>query len=370
MRKKDILMRAVSAAGVMKLRWHFLPPALYVFNYHRVGNRDECGYNRNLYSCTVERFHEHLHLLKNRFDVITIDQLASVVRHGYAGRRPLALVTFDDGYADNYSLCFPVLRQMEVPAVFFVPTGYVGTNRLLWSDEIAWTLRNSRHTTISLPYAATPYSLAPGGLESTIRGILRHVRQSPVPIVEQVDIIRQACGGVTPAAGGDGPLFMNWQQVRELHSAGMDIGSHTHSHALLARLSPVQQRDELANSRAVLEGELGTRVRAVAYPVGVPSAYTAETCRIAQAVGYEFGFSFMRHANRFPLADAMNIGRFPVDSDIGAFELRSRTCFPGFYFNSADKLTGPDGRRPFGNVLRRALFRPRPHAGFGRGPAN
>jgi hypothetical protein len=78
----------------------------------------------------------------------------------------------------------------------------------------------------------------------------------------------------------------------------------------------------------------------------------------------------MRHANRFPLNDDMNVGRFPVDSDIGAFELKSRTCFPGFYFNSADKLTGPNGRRTFGSALRRAMFRPRQLSGLGHGPAN
>src|SRR5947209_5482571 len=324
MRKKDLLMVALSAVGIMKLRWHFLPPALYVFNYHRVGNRDECGYNRHLFSCNAERFREHLVLLKNRFDIITLDRLAYFARHGYDGRRPLALVTFDDGYADNYSLCFPILKEMDVPAVFFLPTAYIGTRRLLWSDEIAWMLRNSRHATISLPYSARPYSLTGERQEATVRGILRHVRQSPVPVADQVATIRQACGGVTPAAGGDAPQFMSWGQVRKMSAAGMDVGSHTHSHALLSRLNPDQQRDELASSRAILEGELGAPVRAVSYPVGVPSAYTPETCRIARAVGYELGFSFMRHTNRFPIADAMNIGRFPVDSDIGARELRSR----------------------------------------------
>src|SRR5262245_15032590 len=141
MRKKDILMCALSAVGVTKLRWHSLPPALYVFNYHRVGNRDECGYNRNLFSCTIEQFREHLAVLKDRFDFVTIDRLADFARHGYGGRRPLALVTFDDGYADNYLLAFPVLKQMEIPGVFFLPTEYIGARRLLWSDEIAWMLR-------------------------------------------------------------------------------------------------------------------------------------------------------------------------------------------------------------------------------------
>jgi len=333
MRKKDILMCALSAVGVTKLRWQFLPPALYVFNYHRVGNRDESGYNRNLFSCTAEQFCEQLAALKDRFDFVTVDRLAGFAGCGYAGRRPLALVTFDDGYADNYSLAFPVLKQMDVPAVFFLPTQYIGARRLLWSDEIAWMLRNSRHSTIALPYAPEPYSLAVERLEPTIRDILRHVRRWPVPISEQIDQIRQACGGVAPAADGDWPPFMNWEQVREMRSAGMDIGSHTHSHTPLARLTPDRQRAELVNSRAVLEGELGSPVRAVAYPVGDRTAYTAETCRIAREVGYELGFSFLRHANRFPVHDALDIGRLAVDYDTCTARLRSRVCFPKVFAN-------------------------------------
>jgi peptidoglycan/xylan/chitin deacetylase (PgdA/CDA1 family) len=333
MRKKDILMRALSAAGVMKVRWRFLPPALYVFNFHRVGNRDECGYNRNLFSCTVEQFREHLAVLKDRFDFVTVDRLADFARRGYAGRRPLALVTFDDGYADNYLLAFPVLKQMEVPAVFFLPTAYVGTRRLLWSDEIAWMLRNSRQATITLPYSTTPYSLSPDGLESTIRGILRQVRQSRIPTDEQLDAVRQACGGVAPAAAGDRPQFVTWEQVREMAAAGMDIGSHTHTHTPLARLDGPRQRAELADSRAVLEGELRAPVRSVAYPVGDRTAYTAETCQAAREVGYELGFNFLRRPSRFPLTDALDIGRFGVDSDVSAFGVKSRACFPGAYAN-------------------------------------
>jgi peptidoglycan/xylan/chitin deacetylase (PgdA/CDA1 family) len=317
----------------MNLRWRFLPPALYVFNYHRVGNRDECGYNRNLFSCTVEQFREHLVVLKDRFDFVTIDRLADFARHGYAGRRPLALVTFDDGYADNYLLAFPVLKQMEVPAVFFLPTEYIGARRLLWSDEIAWMLRNSRHSTITLPYAPEPYSVAAERLERTIRDILRHVRRWPVPIAEQVDQIRLTCGGASPDADDDWPPFLNWEQVREMRSAGMDIGSHTHSHTPLARLTPDQQRTELGNSRTVLESELREPIRAVAYPVGDHTAYTAETCRIAREVGYELGFNFQRRTNRFPVHDALDIGRLAVDYDTCTARLMSRVCFPKVFSN-------------------------------------
>lgn len=326
-------MRLLSASGVMTLRWRRLPPRLYVFTYHRVGNRGDCGYNRNLFSCTAGQFRDHVALFKDRFDIVNVDRLASFAEHGYSGRRPLALITFDDGYLDNYLLAYPVLRDMGVPAVFFVPTDFVGSQRLLWNDEIAWMLRNTRRPTIRVPAAVTEFSLADGQRETSIREILRHVRGCPVPIAEQVDRIREACGGASPPAEGDRPRFMDWTQLREMSAGGMDIGSHTRSHTPLARLSPDRQREELAGSRAALESELRTPVRSVAYPVGDGSAYTAQSCEIARDVGYRLGFNFVRRTNRFPLANPWDIGRLAVDSDITAFGVKSRACFPAVYAN-------------------------------------
>src|SRR5579871_5253685 len=98
MRKKELLRLALSATGITSIRWWLLPPRLYCFNFHRVGDAASTDYSRNVFSCTAERFEEHVVFLKEKFDVVGLDRLAHLDREGSAGGKPLALITFDDGY--------------------------------------------------------------------------------------------------------------------------------------------------------------------------------------------------------------------------------------------------------------------------------
>jgi len=80
--------------------------------------------------------------------------------------------------------------------------------------------------------------------------------------------------------------FLDWNEAREMVSGGMAIGSHTHSHHVLSQLRPDQQRQELAQSRALLRQQLGMEVDALAYPVGAASCFSDQTQQLAQEVGY------------------------------------------------------------------------------------
>src|SRR5262249_1443350 len=126
-------------------------------------------------------------------------------------------------------------------------------------------------------------------------------------------------------------LFMNWAEVREMQSAGMDMGSHTHTHRLLSHLAPQQQRDELRISKEILQHQLGTPITAVAYPVGGRNAYTAETCAMAASVGYRLGFNFRRHNNPFPFQSPLDLGRLAVAEPITRRQLQSSICFPRLF---------------------------------------
>ncbi len=328
MRKKNILKLALSVTGITSLQWRRLEPCLYVFNYHRIGDPRSCQYNRDLYSCSATQFASHVTLLQERFEILDCARLLYLVQHGYSGARPLALITFDDGYLDNYTLAFPVLREREVPATFFLPTAFIGQRRLMWGDEIAWMLRHSRNETIALPGAAEAFSLAEADRERSIQGVLRHLKRGRRPFAESIAIVREACGGACPSDPSDWPPFLNWEQAREMHAGGMDIGSHTHVHELLGRLPAERQREELSTSKEILEEKLGAGVTAIAYPVGARTSYTEETCRLAREAGYCLGFNFLRRVNRFPVTDALDLARFAIDDDMSAPSIKAMTCFP------------------------------------------
>ncbi len=330
MRKKALLRAALRLAGVIPVRWRLLPRRLYCFTFHRVGEAASTDYSRNIFSCTAGRFEEHVAFLKQRFELLDLPRLEHLARGGHAARRPLGLITFDDGYVDNYRIAFPMLRRQGAPAVFFLPTAFIGSCGLPWWEEIPWMLRRSTGKQIRLIGADEPFLLRGDDGERSIRGVMTFVKSRRMPLEEQVAEVREACGGIR-APAPEGRLFMNWDEAREMHAAGMGIGAHTHTHRILAALAPAGQREELATSKEVLEGQLGAPVTSVAYPVGSRAAYTPQTCEIAASLGYRLGFNFLRRDNPLPVSCPLDIGRLAVSDNIDRATLQSAVCFPRLF---------------------------------------
>ena len=328
MTKTAVLKTALSASGITRLRWRSLSAQqLYCFNYHRIGDPNHTEFDRGVFSCTQERFAEHVELIGKRFEIASIEKLVHVLDHGHTGTKPLALITFDDGYLDNYALAFPVLKAAGATGVFFLPTDFIGTDRIPWWDEIAWMIRHSKRSTLALVGLSDP--LTCDEPEQAINAVLRLVKsRSYLRMSAQLEEIRTACGLNGENGQSRQRLFMNWDEAIEMRRAGMDIGSHTHSHELLSHLCPQRQDEEMRESKTILESRLGGPVHSIAYPVGTREAFTHETCEIARRVGYRVGFSFIGHANPLPLKDPMCIGRLAVEDNVKASDLMALTCFP------------------------------------------
>jgi peptidoglycan/xylan/chitin deacetylase (PgdA/CDA1 family) len=326
--KKAILRRVLSLPGITAVKWRTLRTGLYCFNYHRIGDPQACAYDREVFSCTAQRFEEHVTLLKDRFELVNLERLRFYLKRGAPTTQPLALITFDDGYIDNYRAAFPVLRKLDATAVFFLPTGFIGTDRIPWWDQVAWVLRRARQKQLRLSTSPEVFSLEPAAVERTISRLLRLVKEHRhLGFERQIEDIRKACGNDTPCP--EEPLFLTWEHAHEMHAAGMDIGSHTHSHCVLSQLNEAEQEKELAVSKDILEGQLKTKVTSVAYPEGNKWAYSDETFAVARRLGYEVGFSYRGHTNPLPLTNRFEIGRLAVACNMNGPALRSLACFPG-----------------------------------------
>src|SRR5579859_4203966 len=146
--KREIATRLLSQTGLLLLigraiRWS----GLLVLNYHRVGNGNGTPFDHGLWSADAEAFTDQIRFCKSQLDFITPDDISQVLANRQ-GR--YALITFDDGYRDNYEIAFPILKAEGVPATFFIATGFVDSPRVPWWDEIAWMVRTSKLDRIEL----------------------------------------------------------------------------------------------------------------------------------------------------------------------------------------------------------------------------
>jgi peptidoglycan/xylan/chitin deacetylase (PgdA/CDA1 family) len=328
--KREWLARGLLWSGTTSLLSQ-LPDrdSLLVLNYHRIGDPDDDLFDPSVFSATGEDFDEQISHLKRAVSLVTLEEAVEFV--GGAGnetaRRCRVLITFDDGYRDNYDLAFPILRSHGVQGVFFLATSMVGSCAVPWWDRIAWLMRTAQRRRFTLHYPAELWvDIDRNGLHASLQSVLRlyKKRENLDPARFLRELIEAANGEEVPETER---RFLSWDEAREMNRGGMAIGSHTQSHAVLSQLTRQQQFEELSGSRAILKEELGVDVDALAYPVGHRDSFSGETKRHAQEAGYRGAFSHYGGTNLRGTASAFDIKRKKVvRQSMSRFRVQTAVC--------------------------------------------
>jgi peptidoglycan/xylan/chitin deacetylase (PgdA/CDA1 family) len=318
----------LSYSGYSQLKWFFRPQGLYCFNYHRIGHADQTLLDPNVFSCTTELLDQHLKFYRENFQVINIAQLIELVKNNKPLNKHYALITFDDGYIDNYEQAFPCLKKHQLPAAFFVPTAYVETNKIPWWDQIGWMVRHSeiKQITLSNDHSSQNITIDRQAINKTLRSITSYIKHNrDIPL----DIFMQSIASQTEHQFDNidiqQPLFMTWEMLREMSASGMDIGSHSHSHKILSSLSEADQLSEIQLSKTTIEEKLNKTVNAFAYPEGGIETYTQQTVTILGNLGYQVGFNFCRDINVDLQSNLYELNRFSVSENCTVDDLKSFT---------------------------------------------
>jgi peptidoglycan/xylan/chitin deacetylase (PgdA/CDA1 family) len=312
--KGDLFTRALSRSGLGQLLgalsgWQ----GVLAFAYHRIGFRPDWPFDRGLWSATPEAFDAQVRFLKKHFDLIGASDLTDVLNK-QSGR--FALITFDDGYRDNYEEAFPILRAHGAPATFFLATGYLDQPRVPWWDEIAWMVRRSSRQSIGPDdwhREAVPWDNP--DRERAIYTLLRRYKSFPGYCTEAyLDFLAQATySGRCPATEMKDE-WMTWDMVREMAAAGMSIGGHTVNHPVLSRLTAEEQEEEVAGCARRLQQELGSPMRSFAYPNGKRDSFNQNTRDCLKRTGVEFSFSYYGGYQSFDAFDTLDIRRHPAEA--------------------------------------------------------
>jgi peptidoglycan/xylan/chitin deacetylase (PgdA/CDA1 family) len=236
----------------------------------------------------IRRFGEVLSWISKWFQVLPLDEAVTRLQ---AGTLPAcaAAITFDDGYADNATNALPVLQHHEMKATFFVATAFLDGGRM-WNDSVVEAVRTSRADVLDLNAEGLgKYDLGSNEQRRiAIGALLANIKYlDPVKRQETVAFVQRCAGGVLPDN-----LMMTSRQVKQLRQAGMQIGAHTCSHPILAKLSDEEALNEITGSKSVLESLLGEAISLFAYPNGKPGKdYLAKHAAMVRQAGFEAAVS-------------------------------------------------------------------------------
>ncbi|HWU76443.1 MAG TPA: polysaccharide deacetylase family protein [Rhodanobacter sp.] len=318
-------------AGTVLHACHLLKPLQYmrswwrrdlrIVAYHRVlstFDADAFEFDLDLVSASAAGFREQMLLLKRRFNPMRLGDVVKAVTSGQSVSANAVVVTFDDGYDDNYRVAYPILRELGVPATFFVSTGNIDSGLPYdydWLVHMLLAATQPRITidelAIDVPAPSTRISRRP-----LVNDVLRRLKM--LDGSAQTALIARLASDWRMPREQPHPNCqpMNWQQLREMHAAGFEIGSHGVHHRMLAKLPQQELEFELRESKAVLERELGAPASLIAYPVGGYTAFDDRVIDATISAGYQAACSYVSGTNSLTGLRQYDLRRLAVERDM------------------------------------------------------
>ncbi|MGQ0734891.1 MAG: polysaccharide deacetylase family protein [Acidobacteriota bacterium] len=285
--------------------------------------------NHNFVGADV--FDQQLDYVRRHYHPIALSELIRCYRRGAAPPERSVAFTFDDGFANNHSVAFPILRRHGIPFTVFLTTGLIGqTGALLWTERVKRAVYLCPGTEVTVPVlggeiacdlksAATRASAA-----RLVLGLLK--REPPARRNEAIAAIESVCG--RPAPGPDEVeryAFLTWADIREMATAGVEFGSHTVSHPILSTLDAGTLDMELSASKQRIESELAAPCKTFAYPNGSWVDFGEREKHAAERAGYGAACSLNGRLNR-PRTDLYELDRINIGRGLDDVSFEAETA--------------------------------------------
>ena len=191
--------------------------SMNIIMFHRVNNSVKDGL-----TISTRMFDKMMKTLSKDYEVVSLGEVVEILRKGKNINPRAVAITFDDGYIDNYLYAAPILTKYDLPACFFITSGYIDTNRVFPWDEDA----------------------------------------------------------------GNSFSLMNWDQVRSLAEKGFEIGAHTIDHVDLGTESVESAKRQIVGCKENIENRIGLEIKYFAYPFGGKKNIRGETINLVKEAGF------------------------------------------------------------------------------------
>ena len=270
-------------------------------------------------------FAQHMSFLRENFTLLSLRQLLDLWQSGaWNAEARYCVVTFDDGWLDNYRHAYPLLKKLNIPATIFLPTDYVGSDQWFWPDQLALLFKNLSGRKMTPDVARelgkvfAEYLEGAGAkiIEAMERGehvtdrVIEQCKHLPI---ERIHALVAGLAARLEVALPQERVIVNWDEVREMSRGGISFGSHSCSHRILTTITSDDVSVELARSRQVLLEQGVNYVPVFCYPNGNSDERIQ---RLVEACGYEAACSVRMGVEGLIPENKYAIRRVGIHNDI------------------------------------------------------
>lgn len=230
-----------------------------VLVYHRV--LPEVKFDPFGMVISLKTFARHMEYLAKRYPIISLEDAVRQCQSGRPERKDQIVLTFDDGFRDNYDIVFPILKRKGLPAAFFINTDYVNTDTVPWYWEIS-------------RYGAG-------------RAIFDRMKASDLTAINKELAYLKEKKGLKEIDNGRDDICVTWAQAQTMAEGGMSIGSHAASHRSLTRIPFEEAVDDIKKSKAAIEKNINVSCDYFSFPFGGASDYNKPLIDYIKKAGYK-----------------------------------------------------------------------------------
>jgi len=245
-----------------------------------------------------EKFKSQMAYLKKHYNVISLRQLIDHLTTGEQLPDYAVVITIDDGYKSNYTVAYPIVKNLDMHITVFLTTSFIEKEEFLWTDRVEYTVARAVPKCYSLKSGETELFLdlrdyrakkeCIAEIKSELKTLQLEKREETVAGLEK-------CVGQKLSNDGDIPAVfqpLEWEDIIHMVKSGLvSIGNHTHRHGSLARCTSEHMSEELELCQNKLETQVGTYDRLFSYPNGKCGDFNLSTKRLLKESGYLCGLT-------------------------------------------------------------------------------
>jgi len=266
-----------------------------ILMYHGVSKNSDLAHNSK--HLDYQLFKKQLILLSNYYEFVSVDDLIEDITTGQPNFPKIA-ITFDDGYKNNSEIAADILSDLGLTATFYLSTGYIGTDRWMWTDLLEYSLLNTCKDYLDTALSDKPLALSSPNERRSVLSRLKFILKSEKSAESESivkKIAQQLLNDPKILPFGD-YCFMNWSDVKSLDSAGFTIGAHTVNHPILSRINTNDAKKEIVTSKNTIIEKVGKCSSVFCYPNGKKADYDSELMNITRkyfkaAVSTKYGYA-------------------------------------------------------------------------------
>ena len=334
MRKREIAAKVMDNRVIRRL-WLAsgrYKKGLRILAYHRIlDDKANCfPFDKDVISASSEDFYQQMKFVSSHFDVISFADLHECEQQNRNWPDRALIVTFDDGYRDNYTNAFPILKAFNIPATIFLVTGHIGQTKLFWWDAVAFCVKHTKLAAKDFSEISEQTLQLTGQREKelAIERILGWIKQVPDEVSRQfVARLPEELEVEMPESVSVG-MHLSWDEVKEMAENKIEFGSHTVTHPILANVCEEQLERELFESKKTIEQNLNKEVLSLAYPVGRKTKFNTLTQQVAAKHGFRYAVSYEEGIVLQTGYDRFAMPRVHVETEYSRSLFRANIMFP------------------------------------------